>query len=422
MLFSIIEEKLRRILYYLHTLLHWMILSIIIGVTVGGIASVFSQLITLATEYRIHHPLIILGLPFGGLLIVWLYRKAGLDTIKGTDSIIDAIRSDNKLPVLLAPIIMAATVITHLFGGSAGREGAALQFGGSLSAAIGRRLHLSDDDITIMIMAGMSAAFSALFGTPLAAAIFSMELISVGIMYYAALVPCVFSAFIAHYISIRMNVMSLQTPFPIQNPPDFFTLVSLRVILLALACAGTGVVFCILLGYFSKQYRRFFQNSYMRIAVAGCLIIILAFLLHTQEYLGIGSEAIRASFTVSSSPAAFLLKMLFTCLTLCAGFKGGEIVPSLFIGATMGSFLSVILALPTGISAACGMVGLFCAVTNSPITSLLIAFELFGFDGMPYYCTVVAVSYLLSGYYGLYHSQQIVYSKTKPKYVGRQLH
>jgi len=422
MFLSILEEKARRVLYYLRTFLHWVLLSVITGLTAGGIAGLFAHLITVVTNYRMSHPLIILGLPLGGLFIVFLYNKAGLAKDAGTDTVITAVRSDENIPLAMAPAILAATVVTHLFGGSSGREGAALQFGGSIATAIGRLLHLPEDDRKIMIMAGMSAAFSALFGTPLAAAIFSMEVISVGVMYYSALVPCVFSALIAHYAALKLHVASLQSPLLIQNLPDFFSLVSIRVVLLALACAAVGVIFCIALKYTSYFYRKYFPNPYKRIFAAGCIIILLAALLHTQDYLGLGSSVIQASLYTPSRPYAFILKIVFTCLTLCAGYKGGEIVPSLFIGAVMGSFLSVILGLPVNISAACGMIGVFCAVTNSPVTSMLIAFELFGFEGMPYFCTVTAVSYMLSGYYGLYHAQKIVYSKTKPKYVDRRPH
>lgn len=413
-------NKIKHILGYLKTLVYWIILSIIIGVVIGSAAAIFAYLIVQVTAFRVAHPIIIAGLPLGGLLIVFLYRSSGEARNNGTDLVISAVRSNEDVPLHIAPLILCATIITHLFGGSAGREGAALQFGGSMGSAIGKLFHLPDDFRKIAIMAGMSAAFSALFGTPLAAAIFSMEVISVGVLYYAALVPCVFSAFIARYMAVRLHVSSLQTPFPIENLPNFFSLAAAKTILLALACAGCGVLFCVALKYSSLLYKKAFPNQYARAAAGGCFVILLALVLRTQEYLGVSTHMIQSSLVTPSAPYAFVLKIIFTCLTLCAGYKGGEIVPSLCIGAAMGSSLSVLLGLPADICAACGMVGVFCAVTNSPITSLLIAFELFGFEGMPYYCSVIAVSYMLSGYYGLYHEQKIVYSKTEPKYINRQ--
>ena len=351
----------------LGSLVKWILLSIVIGGVIGVIASAFANLITWATDFRMGHMWMVYLLPFAGLMIVFLYHVTGQEKNAGTDMVLMVVRSDqNTMPGRVAPLILIATALTHLFGGSAGREGAALQFGASLGNWLGRKIHLNESDKRIMTLAGMSAAFAALFGTPMAAALFPMEVISVGIMYYAALVPCVFSAFIGERISIFMGVRTLTAPYPVEEVPNFYGIAWGKAILLAICFAFAG-----------------------------------------------------ALFAESQKLWVFLLKMLFTCITLCSGFKGGEIVPSLFIGATFGSALAPIFGLPVDICAACGMVGVFCAVTNSPISSLLIAFELFGFAGMPYFCTVIAVSYLLSGYQSLYKAQKIVYSKTENKYIDR---
>lgn len=266
----------------------------------------------------------------------------------------------------------------------------------------------------------MSAAFSALFGTPMAAVIFPMEVISVGVMYYAALVPCVFSSFTAQYISLLFKVRTLELPYPVTKVPDFYNINALKCIVLALACAAAGALFCVMLHKCEHYFEKWIPNPYIRVVSGALAVIVLYFVLRTDAYLGLGGEVIHASFKSPAGIEMFFLKMIFTCLTLCVGFKGGEIVPSLFIGATLGSALSVMLGLPTGICAASGMVGVFCAVTNSPITSVLIAFEMFGFDGMPFFCVVVAVSYLLSGYQSLYKEQKIMYSKTENKYIDRK--
>ena len=359
------------------SLFKWIVLSGVIGSLIGLIASGFSYAIVWATSFRQANPMIILGLPLGGLLIVWLYKITGQEKNSGTNLVLTVVRSDEEeVPGWVTPLILISTAITHLFGGSSGREGAALQFGASVGNVCAKYLHLNESDKKIIILASMSAAFSALFGTPMAAVVFPMEVISVGVMYYAALVPCVFSAF-------------------------------------------AGALFCIVLHNGEHYLKKWFPNPYVRVVAGAAGVIILYFALRTDAYLGLGTGVIQASFKETAGPQMFLLKMLFTVLTLCAGFKGGEIVPSLFIGATLGSFMSTILAAPTDICAACGMVGVFCAVTNSPITSLLIAAELFGFNGMPFYCIVVAVSYLLSGYYSLYKEQKIVYSKTENKYVDK---
>lgn len=404
----------------LGSLVKWILLSIVIGGVIGVIASAFANLITWATDFRMGHMWMVYLLPFAGLMIVFLYHVTGQEKNAGTDMVLMVVRSDqNTMPGRVAPLILIATALTHLFGGSAGREGAALQFGASLGNWLGRKIHLNESDKRIMTLAGMSAAFAALFGTPMAAALFPMEVISVGIMYYATLVPCVFSAFIGERISIFMGVRTLTAPYPVEEVPNFYGIAWGKAILLAICFAFAGALFCVMLHIFEKQLKKWFQNPYLRVFVGGVTVVLLWKITGTDTYLGLGGGTIAQSFAESQKLWVFLLKMLFTCITLCAGFKGGEIVPSLFIGATFGSALAPIFGLPVDICAACGMVGVFCAVTNSPISSLLIAFELFGFAGMPYFCTVIAVSYLLSGYQSLYKAQKIVYSKTENKYIDR---
>lgn len=401
------------------TMIKWMILAMIAGAIIGTIASGFAMGITWATEFRISHPLVLLGLPLGGVLIVALYHVTHQQNNIGTNLMIEAIRTGERIPLRVTPLILISTIITHLFGGSSGREGAALQFGGSVGEYIANVVNLNDDDKKILIMASMSAAFSALFGTPMAAAIFPMEVISIGVMYYAALVPCTFAAFVAQHVSLLFNIRSIQTPYPVTEIPDFYGFDGAKIILLGVACAFAGVLFCILLRKTGWLYKKFIVNPYLRAAIGGVLVVGLAYLLRTQDYLGLGTQVIHDSFQTAARPEAWILKIIFTCLALCAGFKGGEIVPSLFIGATLGSALSLLIGMPVDICAACGMVGVFCAVTNSPISSLFIAFELFGFNGMPFFCAVVAVSYMLSGYYSLYSAQKIVYSKIKPRFINR---
>ena len=403
------------------TLLKWMALSILIGGIIGGIASAFSYAVTWATGFRQMHPMIILGMPLGGLVIVSMYKIMGQEKNSGTNMVLTVVRSrDESIPGQVTPLILISTVITHFFGGSSGREGAALQFGASVGDVLARRLHLSESDKKIVILASMSAAFSALFGTPMAAVVFPMEVISVGVMYYAALVPCTFASFSAQYVSLMLKVRTLTLPYPVEEVPAFYSVNALKCLLLALACAFAGALFCVLLHNSEHYLKKWIPNPYLRVMAGAAAVIALFFILQTDAYLGLGGEIIRESFQTPAGAQMFLMKMIFTCLTLCVGFKGGEIVPSLFIGATLGSAMSVMLGLPCDICAACGMVGVFCAVTNCPIASVLIAFEMFGFAGMPFFCIVVAVSYLLSGYQSLYKEQKIVYSKTENKYIDKR--
>ena len=415
-----IKKRFRKQRRLFITLFKWILLSTITGAIVGTIASVFAMGITWATEFRMDHPMILLGLPIGGLVIVAMYHATGQDNNPGTNLMINSVRSGEEIPLRITPLILISTIITHFFGGSSGREGAALQFGGSVGAYIANVLKLNEDDKKILIMASMSAAFSALFGTPMAAALFPMEVISIGVMYYSALVPCVFASFMAQRIAVAFSIRVIQIPYPVTDVPEFYSMASIKIILLAIACAIVGSIFCIALRGTDKLYHKYIENRYIRVVIGGLLVIGLTFLVRSQDYLGLGTQVIHSSFDSPVGLQVFALKIIFTCITLCAGYKGGEIVPSLFIGATLGSALSLFLGLPADICTACGMVGVFCAVTNSPISSLLIAFELFGFDGMPFFCSVVAISYVLSGYYSLYSAQKIVYSKIRPKYIDRK--
>lgn len=403
-------------------LVMWIAIASAIGVCIGAVASAFGHVLIIVNNFRGAHPEIIYGLPFGGLLIVFLYRLFRNTKDRGTNMVISSIHSSTDIPLRMAPSIFSTTVITHLFGGSAGREGAAIQLGGSLANWIGKKLKLNPNDQRIIIMCGMSAGFSALFGTPLAATLFSLEVISVGIMHYSALVPCVTASMIAHFTAGFLKVPP--EVFPISSIPAMNAGMFFRVVAMAVLFGLVSIIFCLILHNAEHLFSHFLKNAYVRIFTAGCIILALCAALRTTDYLGSGMSIIE-EILHHGHPAqwhTFLFKMLFTALTLGAGFKGGEIVPSLTIGAAFGSVAAVLFGLPAELAAACGMVGVFCGVTNCPISSLLISFELFGFEGMPYYLISIAVSYMLSGYYGLYSAQKIMYSKTNTRFVNTRVH
>lgn len=412
------EKRTWKILFT--TLVKWILISIPVGGIIGFVASYF----LIAIEYivKIHeaHPWLVLCLPIGGVLIVFLYRGMGQAYNTGTNQVMTVMRAqEEKIPWQISPLIVFSTLTTLFFGGSTGREGAALQLGASISDSVSRGLKLGESDKRIVIFAGMSAAFSALFGTPMAATIFPMEVISVGIIYYAALVPCVLSAFIAHFVSAYLRLHTLGAPFAVAAVPTMYGLNALKTVALAVICAMAAYLFCASMRIGERTLGKI-KNQYYRAVIGGLMIVALYFIFGTDRYMSLGVDYIYASFKSPAQFYDFAGKILFTVITLCAGFKGGEIVPTLFIGATLGSFLSVPLGMDTTIATACGMSALFCGVTNCPIASLLLSFELFGYSGAPYYCIVVAISYLMSGYRGLYKEQKIIYSKTENKYVDRQ--
>ena len=391
-------------------------LSLAVGVGVGSYAAGFALLISWITDFRSTHMWLIFFLPAGGLAIVGLYRLCGIKNPKGTNRVLASISQHETLPIIMAPLITVSTAITHFFGGSAGREGAALQIGGSMGRAFGQLVRLDEKNITIMTLCGMSAAFSAMFGTPLTAAVFAMEVISIGIMHYSAIVPCAAAALSA---SLMAKLIGVSGEAYSVSFPDFGWIIALKALVFAIACAVISSVFCILLHKTEEFYHKFLPNQYLRAVCGGVFVIFITMLTGSADYNGAGSDIIVQAVEGYAVPYAFIVKMIITALTLEAGFKGGEIVPTLFIGATFGCVFGPLIGIPASAAAALGMCAVFCGVTNCPIASILLAIELFGVNGLPLYLIVVAVSYRLSGYYGLYAGQKIMYSKTAPTFVNR---
>ena len=398
--------------------LKWIVFAAISGTAVGLIGTLFHFCLAGVTHSRAERPWLIWLLPFGGLLIIGAYRLLQHEKDSGTNLVLSSIHSGDRLPLRMAPLVFLSTLITHLLGGSAGREGAALQMGGSIGSAIGRRFGFDEKDRNIMTMCSMSAAFSALFGTPMAAAIFSMEVVSVGIMHYSALVPCVIASLIACAVASRLGVPA--EAFPLDTIPPLTVGNGARVIVLASLCALLSILFCVLLHQSERLYHKYFPNPYLRIFAGGCIVILLTLLTGSQRYNGSGIELIvHCMEGGAATPEMFALKMLFTATTLGAGYKGGEIVPTFCIGAAFGCLFGSLTGFAPSLCTAVGMTALFCGVTNCPVSSLLISFELFGYEGMPYFLLTVAFSYMLSGYHGLYHSQKIVYSKYRTDFINK---
>lgn len=398
----------------------WILFAVFSGLIIGTASTLFCFCLNFLTDTRSANPWLIFFLPVGGIVIVFLYRILHEENDTGTNLIISAIHSGEQVPLRMAPSIFFSTLITQLVGGSAGREGAALQFGGSIGQSLGKIFRLDEKDQHIMIMCGMSAAFSSIFGTPLAAAVFSMEVVSVGIMHYSALLPSVIASLIAHGVSVYFGFPG--ESFALTGFPAFSVKTALIISGLAILCAFVSVLFCIALHQSEALFERFFQNPYLRIIIGGGIVLGLTLLIGNQRYNGAGINLMADALNGQALPYDFLLKILFTVITIGAGFKGGEILPSLSIGAGFGFLFSYLTGFDPALCAAIGMASMFCGVTNCPITSLFISFELFGFSAMPYFLIAVALSYMLSGYYGLYRSQKIIYSKYKTNYINKHTH
>lgn len=396
----------------------WSALALVIGSVAGAAGTIFSMGVSWATGFRLSHPSMLFFLPVSGLLIVWMYHSFHEEGNRGTNMVIDAISSNERVTPATGPLIFFSTILTHLGGGSSGREGAALQLGGSIGNSFGEWFKLDERDKKIAIMCGMSAVFSALFGTPVAAAIFSLEVVSVGVLYYAALVPCVFSSFLAVGIARAAGLEGEH--FPVEMIPALDLKAMGLLVLLGILCAAVSILFCVLLHTAEHAYRKYFPDARVRILAGSFLFIALTLLSGTRDYCGSSMGLIESSIEGSVRYEAFLMKMLFTAVALGAGFKGGEIVPTLCVGAALGCAFGEITGVAPSLCAACGMAALFAGVTNCPITSLVIALELFGYEGMEYFSIIIAVAFALSGYYGLYASQKFVYSKTRTEFINRR--
>lgn len=402
----------------LHYFVKWSAISVLIGLSTGLIGTAFGHCVLWAGNYFRTNRWSIYFLPVTGLLIVWIYHILKEDKNRGTNMVIESIYTNSDISLGMAPAVFLGTVLTHFSGGSAGREGAALQMGGSIGNQIGKLMKLDEKDKKIAVMCGMSGAFAALFGTPMAAAVFSMEVISIGVMYYAALVPCVFSAFIGAAVSSHLGLKA--EAFPIGEIPEFGLKMALLIIILGLLCALVSELFCIVLHRTARIYEKYFPTPNKRVIAGGFLVIVLTILVGNIDYNGSGIHLIEQCFEGEVRYEAFLWKILFTAVTLEAGFKGGEIVPTFCIGATFGCTFAMLTGQPHGLMAACGMLALFVGVTNCPISTLLIGFEMFGYEAMPYFVLSIAVSFTLSGYYGLYSSQKFAYSKIRIEYINRK--
>lgn len=399
--------------------LKWLIISSFIGIICGIVGTIFFHAIKIATQIRTNYFYIIFLLPIAGLLINFIYEIQNMKKGMDTNLVIKSIREEGEIPFKLSYTIFSATFLTHLFGGSAGREGAALQIGGGIGAALGHKLKLNDREIKMITMCGMSAVFSALFGTPITATVFSIEVITVGLFHYSALFPCLIAATIANGVAIFFH--AVEPAYHITQYPSINIVNIIKISLIGFLCAMLAVVFCKVMHITAKKSAQYIKNRYIRIFIGGCVIVLLTIIIGNQDYNGAGGAVIEAAIEGRTVPYAFLLKILFTAITLGFGYKGGEIVPTLFIGSTFGCFIGPYLGLPASFTAAVCMIAMFCAVVNCPMSSLMLAIELFGSENLLLFAVALAISFLLSGYTGLYTGQKIAYSKFEPTFIDRHV-
>lgn len=392
--------------------LKWALSALVIGGVCGFLGACFHEAIAWATGFRMAHSWIIWLLPAAGLGTLLLYRLCRVSFSAGTNLIIQSVTTNEHIPVLLAPLIVAGTLLSHLFGASVGREGAALQLGGSIGHNLGELLRFDGEDVRTLSMCGMAACFSAMFGTPMAAAAFVLEVVTVGSVQYGAYLPCVLASYTASAISLWLGVEPMR--FPLQgNIPQPQPETIAQVALLAALCAGVSILLCATLHQAGRLWEKLCPNSYLRIAAGGLVMAALVGVFGLTDFAGAGGHMIDRAMAGETLPWAFLLKLALTALCVGAGYRGGEIVPTLFIGATFGCAVGPLLGLDPSFGAAVGMVSLFCSVVNCPVATMFLAVELFSTYRLGMFAVAIAVAFVLSGYFGLYSSQKILFSKVR---------
>ena len=395
---------------YIKTFLKWGLLSLMMGAVGGLLGAGFHHLLHFVTHLRAEHNWLIFLLPVGGLLSVGIYTLFRQRSNRGTNAVIDAVLSGGDVSAYVSPTIVLASTITHLFGGSAGREGAALQIGASTATLISRGLRLDSRDRRVLIMSGMSAVFAGLFGTPLTAALFCMEFESIGTLFSPALLPCYLSAYTACRVSALLGVHAegilLETAAAVTLGNVW------RFAILAILISLIGILMCWFFHKAEHLAAHHIPNPWIRIVIGGIVIAAMTLLVGDHRYNGAGMDMALGAVEGNAQWFDFMLKMLFTAVTLAAGFKGGEIVPTFCVGATFGCIAGGLLGLDPGLCGALGLIGLFCCATNSPFASIVLSIEMFGGANLHLFALICVICFVLSGQSGLYSSQRFNFRKT----------
>ena len=381
-----------------------LLLSLLIGVCGGGIGRLFSAAVTLVTEIRLQNGWLICLLPVAGILSVWLYRRLRVDAV-GTNQVITCSCGRESLSPLLTPAVFIASALSHLCGASVGREGAALQLGGGVAAAVGRLFRVDKEQQSLLITCGMAGVFAGVFGTPLAAAAFVLEVAWVGHIRIQAAIPALLSSLSA-YGTLLLSSGEPERFHLAEIPPFSFPLLG-KLAIIAIAAALVAMGFCHLLRWTERGFDRLLKNAYLRITAGGAILIGLTALVGDQTYNGAGTDIIHRVFAEGEvGYETFLLKILFTCVAVGVGYKGGEIVPTLFIGATFGGAAAALLGVSPALGAAVGMTALFCGATNCLLASVLLAAELFSGSGLGYTAPAAIIAFFAAGRVSLYTAQR----------------
>lgn len=395
---GIIMSKLKGLLLLLS-------LTLVLGVFMGAVSAVFLTLLELATVTREQNPFLIAFLPAAGMLTAFIYYKFGKNSQRGNNLIIDSVHKQEQVPFRTALFTFTFTILTHLTGGSAGREGTAVQIGGTLANKIGQLFKINEGVKPIFVMAGISAGFGSVFGTPLAGAFFGMEMCFVGRLSYEAMLPCFIASFTADAVTRLLNIS--HNVYEIQAVPAL-SIYTMTVILAASCIFGfTGKLFAISVHKLKAFYSRTIKNAVLRALAGSLTVLAVMFAFNAFKYNGLSTWMIKAGFEGRSGFFDPILKFIMTVLTLGAGFQGGEATPLFDIGASIGGLIGQAAHVEPSLLAALGFIAVFGCAANTPVTTIMLGIELFGAGAIPYYIIAALTSYYVSGHNGIYGSQLI---------------
>lgn len=402
-----------------HTL-KWLLLSTAVGTLAGSASAVFLLALDAATVHREAHRWLVWLMPIAGFAVGWIYLKLGQRVEAGNNLLIDEIHDPQKvIPLRMVPLILVSTALSHLFGASVGREGTAVQMGGALADRVTQAFRLQHEDRRILLMAGISAGFASVFGTPLAGAVFALEVLAIGRLRYDALLACVVAAIVGDQTTLWWGAHHTHYMVGTIAPLSAW---GLTAALLAGGVFGiVGMLFADGAHWLSSFVKRHIAYAPLRPLLGGTVIAAALWLLDGWRYAGLGIPVIAESFTQPVASWDFAAKMAFTIASLGSGFKGGEVTPLFYIGATLGNALAPVLQMPFPLLAALGFVGVFAGAANTPLACTLMAIELFGAQIGVYAMLACVVSYLFSGHTGIYRAQRVGHAKHRHVPEGLKL-